>query len=236
MSNLSQATLERRTEVLVTNGKQSPAQAVLAGVGYDPIALDEGAALLETVRQGRAQKQELLAEQKRATRAEQQAREAVSREIVSLSQTARTLFAADIPTLTALGLLTLYETVTAPDGSLVQQAADLSQSTAEVLKRWRQLVDNARTLGVEVITRLSAAGWTVERLAAAGALVEAYAAADTAQQAAIQAYQQAAAQFGADVKALRAWYSRAARLINVAIKDTDPGGQAQLRELLGFDL
>jgi len=236
MSSLSQAKLERRTEVLVTNGKQPQAQAVIAGVGYVPTELDAGAALLEAVRQGRAHRQELLAEQKKATRAEQQARQAASREMVSLGQTVRTLFADDAPTLTALGLLTQYQSVITPEGDTVLLAATLSRSTAELLKRWRQLVDNARSLDAESLARLAAASWTGERLAAAGVLVEAYAAADTAQQAAIQAYQEASALFKADVEALRAWYGRAARLIQIALKDVDPTNQAQLRELLGLDL
>jgi hypothetical protein len=66
--------------------------------------------------------------------------------------------------------------------------------------------------------------------------VEAYAAADTGQQAAIQAYQAASARFAADVEALNTWYTRASGLIRVAIKDTGPAGQTQLRELLGLDL
>jgi hypothetical protein len=38
------------------------------------------------------------------------------------------------------------------------------------------------------------------------------------------------------VRTLRAWYTRAARLIKVAIEDDDPPDQAQLRELPGPDL
>jgi hypothetical protein len=236
MTRFSQAKLERRVEVLVTNGQQSAAQAVIAGVGYDPIVLGEGATLLEAARQSRAQKRERLADQKQATRIEREAYLAANREIVSLSETARTLFAADIPTLTALGLLTRYETVTTPDGEDVRVAAQLSDSTAERLLRWRQLLDNAQMLDAALAAQLSAAGWTAERLTQTVALVEAYAAADTAQQAAIQAHQEAAAQLKTAVTALDDWYARAARLIRVAIKDSAPANQAQLRELMGLDL
>ncbi len=75
MGTLSRAKLERRTEVLVTNGQQAPAQAVLAPIDYNPAALDGGA-----VRQGLARVQELLAAQK-APRAEAQAREAAKLEL-----------------------------------------------------------------------------------------------------------------------------------------------------------
>jgi len=222
MTRLSQAQLERRVEVLVINGKRPEAQAVIPRVGYNPAALDGGAALLEKVRQGRPYKQELLAGQKRATATERQAREAANKEMVSLSMTARTLFADDEPVLTALGLLPGSERPSA--------------STAETLKRWRQLVSNAQTLDEGDAALLSAAGWDAERLVAGSELVENYAAADTDQQVAIQNYQAASAQFGADLEVLRVWYTRASRLIKVAIRDTDPAGQAQLRELLGLDL
>lgn len=60
MVTKTQAQLERRAEVLITNGQQPVAQAIIAGVGYGPAALDAGGALLAAVRQGRARKQELL--------------------------------------------------------------------------------------------------------------------------------------------------------------------------------
>jgi hypothetical protein len=236
MVTMTQATLERKAEILVINGRQPEAQAVIAGVSYGPAALDEGAARLDAMRASRARKHELLAEQKAATQAEAQARRAARREIVSLSQTARTLFAADVPTLTALGLLPRYESVVTPAGRKSRRAARRSQSTAEMLKSWRQLVDNARTLDDEAAAQLSAAGWPAERLVEASALIEAYAAADTAQQAAFQAYGEASNLFTADLAALRAWYRRAASLIKIAIKHADPADQAQLRELLGLDL
>jgi len=236
MSKSSLVTLERRVEILVTNGRQADAQAVIAGVGYDLAGLDEGAALLEAVSPSRARKHELLAEQKKATQAERLAREAASRELTNLSQTVRALFSADIPVLTALGLLTQYERVTTPEGEEVWRAVRLSDSIAEMLARWRQLLDNVATLDSAALARLNAAGWTAERLAAARALVEAYAAADTAQQVAIQAYQQAAIQFKTNVAALRTWYSHAKQLIKLAIKAQDPADQAQLHELLGLNL
>ncbi len=236
MATMTQTILERRVEILVINGKQPEAQVVIAGVGYAPAALDEGAALLDVVRASRARKHELLAEQKKVTHTGAQARRAAHREMANLSQTARTLFVAEAPTLTALGLLTRYESVITPTGDKSLQAARLSQSAAETLKRWRQLVDNAQALDDEATAQLSVAGWPAERLVAARALIQAYAAADTAQQAAIQAYKEASNHFKADLAALRAWYRRAAGLIKMVVKDTDPADQAQLRELLGLDL
>jgi hypothetical protein len=239
MSTLSQAKLERRVEVLVSNGKLPAAQAVIAAVGYTPAGLEQGAALLAAVRTGRGQTQALLAEQKRATGAEAQARQAAQQAMVSLGQTARAVFAADEATLTALGLRPIYASklaASAAEGGGGAPAGQPSESTAEKLKRWRQLVDNALALPTAAGALLAAAGWPAPRLTAAQALVEAYAAADTSQQAAIQAYQAASGRFTADVAALSAWYTRAAGLIRVAIKDAGPADQAQLRELLGLEL
>jgi hypothetical protein len=228
MTRLTQTTLECKTQILVANGRRPEAQAVLAAVGCGPAALDEGAALLDAMRQSRVSRQAALAAQKEATGREAQAARAAGRHIASLTRTARTLFAADEPTLTALGLITRY---THTSG---RRAVQPSRAVAEVLARWRQLVDNAARLDGDVAAQLSAAGWPVERLDETAALVEVYAAADTAQQAAIQAHRQAAARFKTDVAALRAWYARAAALIRIAIRDADPTDAAQLHDLLGL--
>lgn len=91
------------------------------------------------------------------------------------------------------------------------------------LNAWRQHLRGAR--------------WNLPRIrvTAVAALVEAYAAADTAQQSAIQVYQITSGQYKADAEALRAWYNRARQLCGLAIKDSDPGNQQNLRELLGLD-
>jgi len=235
MPGLSQARLEYQVETLVTNGMQPQAQAVIAGVGYDPAGLQGGAALLTAMRQNRARRQELLAERKKATIAERQACGAANQKVVSLSETARTLFGNDATVLTTLGLQTRYRMVETEDGAgQVRRAVRLSRSTAERLKRWRLLVDNAQALDEELAAMLGAAGWPAERLAAAGELVQAYATADIAQQAAVQAYQIASTQFKTSLEALRVWYSLASRLIKIAIRDLDPAGQDQLWELLGW--
>ncbi len=234
MARLTQAALERRVQVLLTNGRGAEAQALLAPVGYDPPALDVGAARLDAAHAAQAHKQLCLARQKEATRAAALARRAAERAVTSLSTTARTLFAADEPTLTALGLNTRYRYTVGPEGQVARRAVRSPRAFAEAQARWRQLVTNAARLEGEAAAQLSAAGWPPARLAETTARIEACAAADTAQQAAVQAYRQAAAQLKTDVAALRAWYRRAARLIQVAIQDNDPSDPAQWRERLGL--
>ena len=70
---LSKAELERKTDILTTNGTQPAAQAVIAAVGYPTEKLAAGQALLSAFRSSRAARQTLLAAQKRATKAEAQA-------------------------------------------------------------------------------------------------------------------------------------------------------------------
>ena len=103
-----------------------------------------------------------------------------------------------------------------------------------MIKRWRSRVDVAASLAPGQAALLNAAGWSTARLTAAKGLVEAYATADTAQQAAIQIYQQLSDKQTADIEALRAWYTTAAALCKRAIKDADPQNHQQLMELLGL--
>ena len=230
MGRLTQAQLVRQAEIFVTNGAKPAAQAVIATVGYGPAALDQGQALVDAVKAGLALTKEQLAAQKNATQAEKQARQAAQKEISSLAETARLLFAGDEPALTLLGLKTQYVR-----GETGPQAAPVSQAAAEMISRWRQLAANAPQLPPEQAAVLTAAGWGEARITAVAALVEAYAAADTAQQSVIQLYQKTSAQSRTDVETLRAWYSRARQLCGLAIKDSDPRNQQNLRELLGLD-
>ena len=236
MARLTIAQLIRKAEIFVTNGALPEAQAVLSGVGYGPTELTNAQTLVNTVKAGHASTKELLAAQKNATKAEHQAQAEAAKEIVSLSEVARILFAEDEPTLTALGLQTQYETVVDPEtGEETQQAVQPSESTAQRLIRWRQLVTNAPKLESDLLDMLIDAGWTTTRLSQANSLVEAYAAADTEQQDAIQNYQATSAQFKDDTAELRQWYRRARAISSIAIKDNDPQNLSNLRELLGLD-
>ena len=236
MAKLSQAQLVRQAEIFVTNGAKPAAQAVIASVGYGPTVLSDGQALVSAVKTGQALTKEQLAAQKSATQAEKKARLAAQKEITSLAETSRLLFAGDGAALTLLGLQTQYVTITDPaTGATAQQAAQARRTTSEAISRWRQLAANTPQLGTEQAAALTAAGWGAARVTAVAALVEAYAAADTAQQSAIQLYQKTSGQYTADVEALRAWYNRARKLCGLAIKDSDPGNQQNLRELLGLD-
>ncbi len=236
MGRLTQSQLVRQAEIFITNGAKPEAQAVIAGVGYGPTALNEGQVLVDAVKAGQAQTKEHLAAQKNATQAEKKARQTAQKEVSSLAETSRLLFAGDGSALTLLGLQTQYVTVTDPvTGATVQQAAQARQAAAEIISRWRQLAANVPQLKPDQTAALTAAGWGEGRLTAVNALVEAYAAADTAQQSAIQTYQKTSGQYKTDVETLRVWYNRARKLSAQAIKDNDPGNQHNLRELLGLD-
>lgn len=235
MARTTQAGLMRQAELFITNGAKPEAQAVLAGIGYAPATLAAGQTLANTVKTGTAQVKELRAAQKNATTAERNARRAAQKEITSLAETARLLFNNAGATLTALGLQTQFETVIDPETQEEkQQAARPSLSTAETIARWRLLATNAASLETTQQADLTAAGWGSARLTALSGLIETYADADTAQQDAIQNYQQASAEYTADVAALKDWYGRARRLSTIAIKDADPTNQQNLRELLGI--
>lgn len=235
MAYAKQSELVRQAEVFIINGARPEAQAVLAGIGYAPATLAAGQTLVNAVKTGVAGTSELRSAQKNATTAEKQARRAAQKEVTSLANTARLLFNDAGATLTALGLQTQFETVIDPETQEeTQQAVRPSESTAETIARWRLLATNAASLETTQQADLTAAGWGSARLTALSDLIEAYADADTAQQDAIQNYQQTSAQYTADVAALKDWYGRARRLSTIAIKDADPTNQQNLRELLGL--
>jgi hypothetical protein len=233
MSKLTQSQLEHKTESLTVNGLRADAQAIIGAVGYTPTKLGEGANLLAAAKADHTAVQDAVNAQKQATRQEADARAAAAQLIGSFSETARVVFGGDEPTLTALLLTTRYETKTGPDGQPAGQvAARLSDSTADVLKRWRTQLGVATGLDAEKLAVLNAAGWSVDRLSAASQAVEAYASADLAQRTAIQTHQQAQAKQQDDLAALRQWYSTAAALCKRALKDADPGDKQGLVELL----
>jgi hypothetical protein len=216
---MAQAQLEQCVEIFTTNGADPQAQAVLAGIGYPPEKLAEGAALLQAVRQRRAQVKELLAAQKQATAQEMAAHQAARRAARALAKTCRVVFAHDEPLLTVLGLF---------------HVGQPSRAMAELIKRWRQMCDGALALEGAAAAHLAEAGWGRERLQLAQASIEAWAQADMAQHMAISARRGAAAHFGAAVIALQAWYTRASGLIRIALADCDPAMQEHIWVLLGL--
>ena len=232
MPALTQAQLDHKVEKLVTNGQLPVAQLVINSIGYGPLKLQEGGSLRTTWHANHKSAEFNLHAQKLATQAEADARAAANQAVVSLSETCRTVFEGDEPTLTLLGLTAERETVTGPDGQPTGTvAARPPESTDEVLARWRKQVENASSLPAAAAV-LATAGWPALRLSKTHDLVEAYAQADLAQQVAIQTYQQASDQAVLDTEALRKWYSTAAALCRQAIKDADPTNHQQLLELL----
>lgn len=235
MPLLTQAELDSKVEKFVSNGVLPVAQAVISHVGYGPEKLTQGGGLHIAWHTSRKAAEFGLRDQKLATQAEADARAAANKDVVSLSEMSRTLFAGDEPTLTLLGLTAERETVTGSDGQPTGTvAARPPESTAETVLRWRTRLDNAVSLTGDAATVLADAGWTTVRLGKARDLVEAYAQADIAQQVAIRAAQEASDQQELDLAALRQWYTTAAAICKQAIKDADPTNHQQLLELLAF--
>jgi len=233
MPALTHAQLDHKVEKLVTNGQLPVAQLVISSIGYGPLKLQEGGSLRTAWHANQKTTEFHLHAQKLATQAEADARAAANQAVVSLSETCRTVFEGDEPTLTLLGLTAERETVTGPDGQPTGTvAARPPESTDEMLARWRKLVENASSLPAAAAAVLATAGWPALRLSKTHDLVEAYAQADLAQQVAIQTYQQASDQAVLDTETLRKWYSTAAALCRQAIKDADPTNHQQLLELL----
>jgi hypothetical protein len=233
--------------MFVTNGQLTQAQAALAGIGYNPAGLTDGETLLQNWLAVQARTKTLLADQKRATQAEQDARQAAQDEINQLKNTIHILFGKDEPLLTSLGLRPRRTGTSSngsgsssSDGSDEASSATTttrirpSRSTADTIARWRLLVTNVQALNDEQKSRLAERGWDADRLAATAALVEAYVAAEMNQQQQIQAYQAEVTAAKEIELALRQWYHQAARLTKVALRQTSLATRDQLRDLLGL--
>lgn len=236
MSAYTQSELLRRSAIFTANGHKAEAQAVIVGVGYTPTELTAGASKIVTVKDADAIRTELDALKRKATHAEKIARTAAQKELTSLSETARTLFAKDLPTLGLLDLQTRYETISDSEtGETKKVAVQASKATANVLAHWRTVLAGTSHLAEAEQLALTTAGWPPPRVANARALVEAFGSADIAQQAAIQAAQAASQTYITAVKTLETWYIKARRLCRIAIKDADPTNSQNLLELLGID-
>jgi hypothetical protein len=170
MSNISKPKLQHHVHMFVTNGQLTQAQAALAGIGYNPAGLTAGETLLQNWLAAQARTKTLLADQKRATQAEQDARQAAQDEINQLKNTIHILFGKDEPLLTSLGLRP-RRTGTSSNGSSSSDNSDEassattttrirpSRSTAETIARWRLLVTNVQALNDEQKSRLAERGW-----------------------------------------------------------------------------
>ncbi|MBI1880118.1 MAG: hypothetical protein HYR94_18175 [Chloroflexi bacterium] len=247
MARFNQAQLQRQVEILIANGKLAQAQAIIATIGYNPAGLEAGQSLLQQWLNHKTKAQALLADQKQATIAQEQARRVARAELSNLSQTVRVLFGRDQTVLTSLGLLPRRSSANGVEPALNGNGNGaepshgngyvrrrVSMSLAEIVARWRLLVANMPTLTEVQQAELANAGWSAERIAGASELVDACAAADTAQQQKIQAHRaEAAAAREAEI-AMRQWYGQATHLSRLAIKQADPGNREQLRGLLGL--
>lgn len=236
MSHLSQLEIQKRASILAQNGRLPNAQTVIGVAGYTPATLDDGEMRIATWVGHRNGRKAALAEQKRATHTQYTAREAARKEVTSLSNMIRTLFAKETEVLTEVGLSAQHVTVMDEEGNSKVLAKRPSKSIAEEIGRWQLLVANTKTLSAPQLTELASVGWTAARLTALNALITTYQQADIVQQAAIAKAQAEAVSATEAFAALEKWYTRAVRVCKQAIQDHDPANAQQLLELLGFDL
>lgn len=247
MRRSTQSDLQRNVEIFLANGRDPQAQTVLARVGYGHEALDHGQALLGAWLRSQMQVQLLLAEQKEATQAEHETRQAARQAATSFSDTVRILFGHDNILLTKLGL----NRRTGSAGSAKAGAGNGAKSdeaetpparskpgasakAALMIAHWRMLFNNAQSLPQAQLDQLAQAGWPGERLEAALGLVEAFAAADTLQQQKIMAYRTELEGAKVAEQELREWYRRAQRLVQRGLKDNGGQSQPALAGLLGL--
>ncbi|MFN8460128.1 MAG: hypothetical protein U0401_36675, partial [Anaerolineae bacterium] len=177
MSAIPQSKLQHHVHMLVINGQLPQVQSALAGVGYDAAGLEAGGGLLQAWLAGQARVKSVLANQKRATQAEREARQAAQAEINRFSQTVRILFGQDEPLLTSLGLRP-HRTrsnghpegsngangSTEPTNGKAAHHLRRSRSAAETIAYWRLLLTNAQTINGQHGAHLAAHGWNSERL------------------------------------------------------------------------
>lgn len=244
---MSQAQLDRAVELILHNGCLPHVQSAIGEVEYNVEALQAVETLLQTWHDGLAQAQTLLTAQKRATRAEQEARRAAGEEISSLKRTVRSVFGNDEMVLKAMGMRPRRSTGTNDiadlDGvytddndteyTVTTRSGQPSQSTAATVIRSRRMVANALNLQEAQKRRLAEVGWGPERIANMATLVEDYARADDRQKDAMQAYR---AQVAANKAVERELYRRLKEmrdLIHVAIEEVDPNHEQQMKEMRG---
>jgi len=235
MSRLSQSKLQRDVETLIKNGKLPQAQAVIAGIGYGPAALEAGEIMLRSWHICKMQARALLVAQKKATRDEHEAREAAHQEVNNFSAAVRVLFDDNEVLLATLGVLAQQEEDGGANGhGATSQATRISKSATELIARWRLLFANTQTLSRQQKVRLVNAGWHDERLISAAALVESFAAAHATQQQQTRAYWAELAVAKEAEIALRKWYWQAIRRSKLAIQQANPSNRDQLHQLLGL--
>lgn len=251
---MKQAELQHKIRIFTRNGKSDEAQAVLAGIGYDPPALDAAIERLQNWRRSRRQVQSLLAAQKRATQAEREAYLAARNAATKFKRTARLLFKGNEPVLTELGLYPPLHSsngnghtngatpANGSDGSLAEpaysngngQRSRPSFSTAATIDRWQMLFEKALDLAAEHQTLLAQRGWPAGEITSALSLVETYAGADIDQQQKVKSYRKALAETAAAAVELRDWYQTARGLTRAALAGLPPEEQAELKKLLGL--
>ena len=255
LTELSQPQLDRQLEIFITNGKLPQAQTVLAPAGYTVEALAAAEEKLNAWRAGQAQTRDLLLAQKRATEAEQEARQAARERYSQFKHTVRAIFSQDPAIIRLLGLHPPVRSNGHGDGNgngpgedqdhAVEQTngsqlepvpsapGRVSQTIAAELNRWRGTWANALHLEPGAQARLADKGWPVERLTESAAMVETVATLISKQQEAMQAYNnQRQATKGIELE-LRRWFKEGRALIRLAVQQAEGQSDGEVRRLVG---
>lgn len=127
MPHFSQAQLQDKVSLLVSNGRLDEVTPLLTGVGYGPENLDEGGLKLQSWLAHRDLAQKLLMAQKMATQAEKDTKKAAGAEVSQFKETARVVFEDNEAVLTRLYL---YSPRKKANGSSSEKEAPANGGTA----------------------------------------------------------------------------------------------------------
>ena len=185
---------------------------VLARLGLDPLRLESLSAGLIEVKTANLKTDLLLSQQKDQTARKAELKQALQLEIARLIDLIRSEYAKD-PILTALGLASRYETVTADDGKAQRRPGQKSQSEASQRSRWTQLLDNIDGLAQEPRDFLAGRGWGPERITQVRSQLEAYAAACEARDSTMRLYREQSAILNELAKKLETTYRSYSRQV-----------------------
>lgn len=211
---ITQTMLSERVEVLAKNGRLAPAYPLLAKVGYSPGVLDKGLALLEHWRREHLLANELAAIKKRAVWAKTEARKAARREMTSLANTIRVVFTDEEFVWERFGIGPRYR-----PGRQHKQRIRPSESLDAYLDRWNSLLEGVSQLQKEDRALLVDAGWLPSRIEEARKLIEISSDLDWhAFQKKAESQKQTRIATALE-KQVREWYSRASRLVRIAIRE-----------------
>ncbi len=219
--------LDERMEALTEKGRQEPASELIATVGYGPEALDQGRALLEDWRRELGLAHEKAQEKKQAVKARTQGRLAAREALSSLAKTVRVIFPPDLLR-AQFRMGPEYETQ--PDGT--RQYVRPAEALDAYLDRWANILEGALTLDEPNKAILASSGWPQTRVQEAAKLAETSSDLDLVAHQKKEASKKQVAIAQGHEKKVRAWYSKASRLIRIAIRQLPPNEQLEMEAFL----